>query len=297
MQILTHLKEKFELPGAVIFDEGKGGLLRCSIDTGTATAEVYLHGATLTKYQRSNESPLIFCSETSPYRADKAIRGGVPICFPWFGPNSENPKLPQHGFARNAEWAVSHTNVNEDGSVAVAFSLNSSETTRALWNHEFEALYTITVGKELSLALTVANIGETAFKYEEALHTYLQVSDVRTIKISGLERTGYLDKTETGVRKETGETPLQLTGETDSVFLDTEAACLLTDGNSRKIRISKSGSRCTVVWNPWESKAEAMADLSGGQWSRFVCIEAVNAGEYAVSLLPGEAHTTAAVIA
>ncbi len=240
---------------------------------------------------------MIFCSETSPYLPDKAIRGGVPICFPWFGPNSENSKLPQHGFARNAEWTVSNTGVNEDGSVAVAFSLNSSEATRALWNHEFEALYTITVGKELSLALMIANIGETAFKYEEALHTYLQVSDVRLITISGLERTGYLDKTEAGVRKETVESPLQLTGETDSVFLDTESACLLADGDSRKVLISKSGSRCTVVWNPWESKAEAMPDLSGGQWSRFVCIEAVNAGECAVSLLPGETHTISSVIA
>ena len=296
MQILTHLKERFELPGVVTFDEGKGGLLRCNIKTGPATAEVYLHGATLTKYQRTNEAPLIFCSETSPYRADKAIRGGVPICFPWFGPNSENPELPQHGFARNSDWTVSRTGANTDGSVTVAFSLNSSETTRALWNHEFEALYTITVGNELTLALTVTNIGGTIFQYEEALHTYFQVSDVRKIKIAGLERTGYLDKTQGGVRKETGESPLQLTGETDSVFLNTEAACILTDGDSREIRISKSGSSCTVVWNPWEKKAEAMADLSGGQWSRFVCVEAVNAGEFSISLLPGETHSTATVI-
>ena len=247
MQKLAHLKEKFELPGVVIFDEGKGGLLRCSIDTGTATAEVYLHGATLTKFQRKNEEPLIFCSETSPYRPDKAIRGGVPICFPWFGPNSENPKLPQHGFARNSEWTVSQTCANEDGAVTVAFSLNSSDMTRALWNHEFEALYTITVGNQLSLALTVANIGEAAFKYEEALHTYLQVSEVRTIKISGLEKTEYLDKTEAGACKKTVESPLKLTGETDSVFLNTEAACILTDGDSHEIHISKSGSRCTLA--------------------------------------------------
>ena len=292
MSSLKSLQSEFGIPGVVHFEEGNGGLLKAVLTANGAAAEIYLHGATVTHYQRENEKPIIFCSSNSPFKPEKAIRGGVPLCFPWFGPHPDDPKKPQHGFARTAKWEIQSVETQPNGSVSLTLGLNSSEATLALWDHEFEARYTVTVGNTLSLQLAVKNTGGDSFEYSEALHTYLCVSDVQKTEISGLENTEYLDKTDGGAKKRNDASPMRLTSETDRVYLDTIATCVIHDPDGREISLSKSGSNCTVVWNPWEAKAESMPDLNGGQWKTFVCIETVNAADYVVYLKSGEAHTT-----
>ena len=296
MSDLNELKSKFEIPGAVGVEEGNGGLTKVVLTSNGASGEVYLHGATVTHYQRNGEAPLIFCSTTSPFRTDKAIRGGVPICFPWFGPNADDPKLAQHGFARTSMWNIVGSKGNSDSSVTVILGLKSSASTQSLWANEFDAFYSITVGNSLTLGLSVKNTGSNPFEYQDALHTYFCVSDVRKMQITGLENCEYLDKTDGGSKKKNDSNPMMITGETDRVYLNTTSTCIIHDCGQREISVSKSGSSCTVVWNPWETKAEAMSDLNGGQWTQFICVETVNAADFVVYLKPGETHETVAKI-
>jgi glucose-6-phosphate 1-epimerase len=190
-----------------------------------------------------------------------------------------------------AAWEIAETGQNTDGSAMVVLTLKSSDATRAVWPYDFFLRYVITVGPSLDMALTTDNRSADVFTFDEALHTYFAVSDVRRISITGLENTPYIDKVEGGNRKTQGSEPLQLTGETDRVFLGTEKPCVIHDPEHPSIQVTKEGSRCTVVWNPWETKAESAPDMAGGQWPAFVCVEAVNTAEYAVTLAPGAVHT------
>lgn len=289
------LKQVYEIPGVVEWSAGNGGLPKVTLKAGDSIAEVYLNGACVTRYDVAGK-PVLFCSKTSKYENGKAIRGGVPVIFPWFGPHPSDPRLPQHGFARAMEWEVEAAHA-ENGSMAyVVLSLASNDYTRGVWPYDFALKYTVWIEDSLEISLQVTNTGTSPFAFEEALHSYLSVADVRSISITGLEDTLYVDKVDGGATKQQGKDPLVLSGETDRVFLDTENACTVHDPMSGKTKVSKEGSKSTVVWNPWETKAEGMADMAGGQWPLFVCVETANAMQNAVTLQPGETHALSAWI-
>lgn len=283
------------LADGVTLGPGNGGLPRITIAVQGAMAEIYLNGATVTRYDVAGR-PVLFCSRTSKFEPGKAIRGGVPIIFPWFGPHPTDPQIPQHGLVRAVDWTVAAAHRTAPDEASVVFSLDSSAVTRAVWPNHFELRYTVTVGARLELALQVTNRSAAAFSFEEALHTYLAISDVREVRITGLEQTEYLDKVDGLARKRQGMEPLKLTGETDGVFVNTKAACHLHDARHGDVVVRKEGSESTVVWNPWDAKAESLADLAGGQWPGMVCIETVNAMENAITLAPGASHTMKAII-
>jgi len=285
---------RFEIPGAVSCGAGEGGLPCARLTAAEAEAEICLLGATVTRYDAGGRK-VLFCSETSKFASGKAIRGGVPVIFPWFGPHPTDAALPQHGFARTSEWLVTEARRTGDGDVVVVLELTASDATRALWPHDFLLRYTVSVGSRLMLTLEVVNRSGEPFQFTEAFHTYLAVSDVRNIRITGLENTEYADKVAGMARKRLPHAPLTLFGETDRVFVNTAAACTLHDPEYGDIHVSKSGSRSTVVWNPWD-KADSMADLGGGQWPGFVCIETANALENAVTLAAGASHRMTAII-
>ncbi|MBE2212384.1 MAG: D-hexose-6-phosphate mutarotase [Opitutaceae bacterium] len=268
------------------------------IDGAHARVVATPHGAHLVDWQPHDARPVLFLSPRSHFVPDKAIRGGVPLCFPWFGPKADDPKAPQHGFARTRSWKLARADVAPDGGARIEFALNSDTTTLAAWQHAFAARLAIRAGAELELALTVLNSGATPLTFSAALHTYLAVSDVREIAIRGLEHTDYLDKTGGGsVRRREGAEPLRFSGEVDRVYLDTTATCVVDDpGWRRRIHVAKSGSRSTVIWNPWTDKARAMADLGEDAWPGFVCVETCNAADDTVTLAPGATHALAATI-
>lgn len=290
---------KWEIPGAVELRIAPGGSPRLDISTRLATAQIYLRGGHLTLWQPTGFSPVIFLSERSHFAAGKPIRGGVPICFPWFGPHSSKVQLPMHGFARTSpEWELESTERWPDDRVAVVLRLVVSEATTALWPHDFVCRFRLIVGRTLEMALEVENWSSEPFTYEEALHTYLAVRDVQQTRITGLLGTEYLDKTNNFQRKREAAEHLVLTGETDRVYLNTTAPCAVhDDAGARTIRVSKEGSATTVVWNPWETKSATIADLAPDEWPRFVCIETANAAENAITLAPGATHTLRATIA
>ena len=284
-----------EIPQLATFEDGPGGLVRLKVTSPLANAEIYLHGAHVTHWQPAGAGPVLFMSAASVYAAGKPIRGGIPVIFPWFGPRAGHPGSPAHGFARTSVWEVESLVSPDERSVSVVLQLISNEATRALWPHDFVLRLRIDIGAQLVTALEVENTSGETFQFEDALHTYLSVADVRAVGVTGLENTPYIDKTDGLLRKVQNETPIRITSETDRVYLPTQTTCTVHDpGLGRRLVVEKTGSETTVVWNPWIAKAKAMADFGDNEWPGMICVETANAAEDAVTLPPGGKHTMVA---
>jgi len=287
--------DEVALPPAVRVETGRGGLPVVRIEGPAARAEIYLHGAHLTAWAPRGQKPVLWMSSASRFTADAAIRGGVPICFPWFGPRAGHPESASHGFARLSDWSL--VAAQDDGqNVTVGLRLTDSDATGAqAWPYRFEAIYTVVVGARLALTLTVTNLDEDEVTYEEALHTYLGVGDIRATEITGLEGTAFYDKL-AGPELIPGEpNPLQFRARTDRIYLDTGATTTVRDEKvGRSVLIGKDGSDTTVVWNPWIEGARALGDVGDDEWKAMVCVEVCNVRDAAVRLGPGESHTMTA---
>jgi glucose-6-phosphate 1-epimerase len=270
---------------------------RIVITTPLANGEIYLNGAHVTHYQPAGQSPVLFLSGKSRFEPGKPIRGGVPICFPWFGALEGRDTAPAHGFARTSQWDVTSTRSNTDGSATVDLELRGDEKYSAYWPHAFRAQYTITVGTTLAMELTIIHVHGEPFLFEEALHSYFSVGDVHKVSVTGLGGGSYLDKLQAGRELKEGLSPIRIVGETDRIYLDTTETCEIDDPVwKRKISIEKTGSDTTVLWNPWIHKSKAMADFGDDEWPGMLCIETCNVGPFAVKIGPGQSHTMTAVI-
>jgi glucose-6-phosphate 1-epimerase len=284
------LKERFGIDGVLRFERGGGGLTRAVVTTPAATGHVYLHGAHVTHFQPGAGPPLLFTSARSAFGAGHAIRGGIPLIFPWFGPNPDDAKAPDHGFARTLPWSVDSVEAARE-SVALVLVLEPSDATRAAWPHAFHLRYRVSVGAALDVTLTVENRSSASLVFQEALHTYLHVGDVEAATVHGLEATTYIDKADGMARKVQAREAVRIRGLTDRVYLDTEAACVVADPVfHRQLRVEKHGSRTTVVWNPGAEKARTMGDLDPEAWRSMLCVETANAADNAVRLEPGQRH-------
>jgi glucose-6-phosphate 1-epimerase len=308
------LNENFGLPGILHFaeDAAHGELLCAEITLPACTAKVFLHGAHLAAWQPTGMQTALFLSSRSEFFPGKAIRGGIPVCFPWFGPRSFTPDgLPQtvpggpsHGFARLQAWDVAFAALVPGGGsdeLHLTLTLGPSDVSRSFGYGSFRVAYEMVFGAEqgrrLTLRLTVANAGHEPMAFEEALHTYFAVSDVAKVTLSGLKDATYLDKTDGMSRKQASPNPLRLTGQTDRVFPGNSANTAIHDPDGhRSITIAKQHSSTTVVWNPWSDGAATLGDLAPDAWPEFLCVEAVNAGADRVMLAPGETHTMEASI-
>jgi len=253
------------------------------------TCKIHLFGATITSWTVNN-CELIFVSKNAVFDNKKAIRGGIPFCFPVFGPWTSG--LPQHGFARTSVWAVtSPPSTDDSGNVSTTLSLSDSDQTRSVWDHHFTLNYTITLTeKQLKLEVEVINNNpDNSLDFTMALHTYIKVEGVEKAVVTGLEGTNYLDKTLEGVptlvenRKE-----VTLAGWTDRVYRNTGPQQVVAgvSGNGELV-LTKTGLSDTVVWNPWQEKAAAMSDLGGDQWPGFLCVEVGECCDK-ISVGPGE---------
>jgi glucose-6-phosphate 1-epimerase len=288
---IAHLQSQYGNPGSARFEEGPKGLTRVVVETPQAEAQIYLHGAHVTHYQPRGDRPVLFMSQRSRFEPGVAIRGGVPIVFPWFGPKAGEPAAPMHGFARIAEWGVETVSRGADGSVTLVLGLEVGDATHASWPHACSLRYRVVIGEVLDLTLEVRNKSEAAATCEEALHTYLAVADVRRVSVTGLAGSRYIDKTDGMKRKVQEAALIEITGETDRVYLDTKATCVIDDPvTGRRLTVEKSGSEATVIWNPWIAKARAMPDFGDDEWPGMLCIESGNVAEHAVTLASGQRH-------
>lgn len=277
------------------FIAGQGALPIIQIATPAANAEIYLHGAQITSWQPAGHEEVLFLSSQSRFEDGKAIRGGIPICFPWFRAKTDSPHAPAHGFVRTKAWNLKSIDKSEDG-IVVTLATESDEFTRIWWPHDFFAVHRITVGKSLKLELIVCNAGATSFQFEAALHTYNRVAEATNLSIAGLDHTPYLDNRDGNTLKlQSGD--FHFTQATDNAYLNTHSPVEIIDPIlNRRIRLEKQGSVSTVVWNPWQEDAAKLADLGDNEWTQFACVEAANILSAAVTLHPGEEHTMTALI-
>jgi glucose-6-phosphate 1-epimerase len=307
---VASLNQTFGLPGVLQFEMHPGaptldgGLIRAQITLPGAAATVYLHGAHLTHFQPAGQAPVLFLSERSDFAPMKAIRGGIPICFPWFGPYAggevDGKPAPSHGFARLLPWQVAFAALlpsskhAEDDLLQLTLLLEPDPGgyTRLFGWDRFRLTCEFTIGRTLTMRLSALNLGDKPLRLEEALHSYFHVGDVRETTITGLEGALYLDKRDEMREKHAPDSPLRLTAATDRVFPGNTAAMQIQDEVlKRTIRLTKENSATTVVWNPWAELATSLKDLDSSAWQRFVCVEAANAGADGLQLEPQQAHT------
>ncbi len=297
ISVIEKLNGAFGIAGLAKFEAGQGGLTRVAIATPLAEAHIYLHGAHVTHFQPRGEKPVLWVSGSSAFEDGKPIRGGVPICFPWFGGRAGDAASPAHGFVRLRDWKVRSLRALPGGEVELVLALDWSPRTKEMWPGAFEISHTVTVGRQLTMSLHVVNHGQSPMPFEEALHTYFTVGDVRKASVTGLGGVTYIDKVDAMARKTQSAEPITISGETDRVYLATESATAVRDPvMGRRITIEKSGSKTTVVWNPWIEKAKKMADFGDEEWPGMICVETANAGEGSLTLPPGGSHTMTAVI-
>jgi glucose-6-phosphate 1-epimerase len=279
----------FAIPGSLSFDEPFPGLFRALITIPSCNAELFLHGGHLTRWEPAGTSPVLYLSPRAVYAHDKAIRGGIPVIFPWFGARTADITGGrtggcQHGFARTSKWTFLSSALSGD---AIQISLGLSETENEGFG-QFKATLNFSLGKRLTVGLTVANVGSEPIVYEEALHTYFSISDVENIRIEGLGGVEFLDKTDNFARKRQDTNEIEIHSATDRQYLNTEGTVTIVDlTGKRKIVVAKSSSATTVVWNPWTN----LSDIDADGWRKFVCVEAANASENRVTVAAGGEHT------
>jgi glucose-6-phosphate 1-epimerase len=299
MDDLAHieaLNRRFSIPGIAQVIPGNGGLPKVRITTLAASAEIYLHGAQVTSWRPGGAEEAMFLSEHSHWQPGRAIRGGIPICFPWFRAKADDPGAPAHGFVRTRGWQLDSVTAEADGSVIVVCSTQSDDSTRRWWPHEFNLMHRIVIGRTLRLELTATNTGSAPLRFEEALHTYFRVGNAQTVRVRGLDQVAYLDNTDDN-REKVQHGDVVFAAPIDNAYIDTSSAVELIDPAERRIiRTEKQNSATTVVWNPWCRGAASLPDLGDNEWQQMACVEASNILSAAVSLAPGQHHTMRATL-
>ncbi|MBE0510000.1 MAG: D-hexose-6-phosphate mutarotase [Chromatiales bacterium] len=290
MSSLEQLKQQHAIDGILDFSEASPGYLVAEISNPHATARIALQGAHLLTFQPSGEQPLIWLSPEAKLAEGKSVRGGVPVCWPWFGPHAEQKSWPGHGFARTVPWRLERASQLDDGRTELEFVLLGNEASREQWPHASELRQHITIGKTLRHELITSNLSDQPITIGQALHTYFQVGDLRQCHVAGLEGCDYIDKV-AGMARASQQGPVRFAGEVDRIYLDTPARCEIVDpALNRRIVIEAQGSHSTVVWTPWAEKATQMGDLGPDGYLNMVCVETANAAEDVVSIAPGAQH-------
>lgn len=292
---LKELNRRFGIPDIARVSEGNGGLLRIDITSPLTHGEMYLHGAHVTSWRPAGGEEVLFLSSKSRWEEGQAIRGGIPICFPWFRGKADDPHAPAHGFVRTRSWQL-YSVVENNGAVAITMFIESDEQTRRWWPGEFRLAHRVIFASELKLELVCINTGKTPLHFEEALHTYNRVGDVGMVRLQGLDAVSFLDNTDSN-KKKTQRGDVVIASQTDNAFMDTQNAVDLLDPKlHRRIRLKKKNSNTTVVWNPWQEGAKGLRDLGEGEWKEFLCVEASNIISAAVTLAPAQEHAISAVL-
>jgi len=276
------------LPPSVFLIEEPAGYPVLVIHHAAASGRIALNGAHVMEWTPAGEKPVLYMSPQALLEPGKAIRGGIPVCWPWFGPHPTENDKPAHGFARNLMWSVGKVTENRAG-VTLRLHLGDSDASRAFWPHAFELCLEVEMGAQLGVALHIKNTGTDAWPMTGALHTYLCVEDVTEAAVIGLDDAFYVESRLSPERIEQSG-PVYFDREVDRNYESRGAVRLLDKQGRRTIVVEKSGSRATVVWNPWIEKSKRLSDLPDDAYPHFVCIEAANAAPDVVTLPPGREH-------
>ena len=290
MQNLAQLSNEFVIPGHIEFKDGPGGLIVAEVKNESSRTEIFLHGAQITSFKPNGQEQVIYLSPNSRFEPGVAIRGGIPLSWPWFADHPTDKSKPAHGFARTSRWHLKETLKVSDSETEIRLGLTSSNETLKLFDHRFCLEIVFSIGPQMNIELRTLNTDDSEFTISSAFHSYYKIHNISDVSVRGLENAAYMDKTD-NFKKKKQDGPLEITGETDRIYMNTASDCVIEDpGLKRAVNIKKSGSNSTVVWNPWEEKARGMKDLGGQEYMNFFCVETANAGDDTVTILPGEEH-------
>jgi glucose-6-phosphate 1-epimerase len=287
---VSTLNKNLGIDGALSFRDAGDGFIAVDVSNSFGDASIAVQGAHLMTWQPKGEEPVIWMSPVAKLGAGKSIRGGVPICWPWFGAHATEPSFSGHGFARTVLWDVISTGTLDDGSTLISFRI--SDVKKEQWPFKAPAEMNMVIGKTLEMELTTENQGSETITVGDALHTYFCVGDVSNVTIRGLDGCDYIDKVAEGARK-SQEGNVTVDSEVDRIYLDQGQDVVIEDpGKQRRICIEKRNSHSTIIWNPWIDKCLSMGDFgSDDGYLGMICVESANADEDTVELAPGEKHS------
>ncbi len=272
------------------FVNGKGDIPVVEINNQHASALISLQGAHLLSWIPKGKEDVIWLSDDAQFSPGKSVRGGIPICWPWFGAHESNENFPAHGFVRTTDWQVITTEALDNGNTRISFTTKPRVETEDMWPPETSVQYQLTIGNKLELELITHNNGTRPIEIGQALHTYFNIGDITKTLLYGLDDTDYLDKPDNFKRK-VQHGPISIEEEVDRIYLDSSSDCVIEDKSlQRNIVIIKCGSHSTVVWNPWKEVADKMGDLGKEGYKKMLCVESSNAADDVVIIDPGKAH-------
>ncbi|BAZ44404.1 aldose 1-epimerase [Chondrocystis sp. NIES-4102] len=282
---IQQLNADYGITNKVKFTEGQGGLPMIEVQNEYAQATISLYAGQVLSFKPVNQTEdVMFVSKQAYYQVGKAIKGGTPICWPWFGPDPENQGRSSHGFVRNRLWQMRDVSSTIDGATKVVLGLEATAETQAIWNYDFDLAIAITVGNTLTIELITRNTGKQAFSITQALHTYFQIADLNQVEVLGLENKTYIDKVDGGKEK-TQSGVITFSGECDRIYLDVPATLIIKDASlNRKIKITATNSKTAIVWNPGSIISASMADLDDQDYQHFVCVETANAADEIIEI-------------
>ncbi len=289
---IKELNDKFGISGCLNFEKTKGNFISAKIKNTFAEAEISLHGAHVMSFIPHGNRDVLWTSKHSYYEDAKPIRGGIPICWPWFGAHPKEQALPSHGFVRLFDWNVKGASVLDNGATQVKLVISGSDKYEKFWNYPFLLEIIVTGSDKLELELIATNTGTKTFSCTAALHSYFNINSISDIFVEGLDGCEYIS-TVGGLNKQgIQKGNIHFNSEFDNIYLNTIFDCLIHDpGFKRKIRVSKSGSRTTVVWNPWIAKSAKMPDFGNDEYKEMLCVEAVNTLNDTINIAPGKSHS------
>jgi D-hexose-6-phosphate mutarotase len=283
---MTRISKEILIEDRISLKDGNGGLPYFELLCNGAEAHLYLHGAHVLHYQPAGHQPVLWQSEESWFEPGKPIRGGIPVCWPWFGAHPTEPDKPSHGYVRLTEWEpISSSATEESTIVTLQFPASGSPEGISLQLR-------LELSNKLSVSLTTSNNSAIDFKFSEALHSYFFIRDIHSVVVSGLEEQNYLDSLSRGSSPQQQIGLISFSAETDRVYINTPHTSTIIDEElKRSIQIQKENSLSTVVWNPWIDKSIRMPDFGDREFTGMLCLETANCGPNTVTLSAGETHT------
>lgn len=288
---IAQLNTNYGIADKVKFVEGEGGFPVAEISNEYAQAKISVYAGQVLSFRPVDQAEdIMFLSSTAYYLAGKAIKGGTPICWPWFGPDPEDKGRASHGFVRNRMWQIRDVISTPEGETKISLGLVDTPETREIWDYSFNFAIAITVGKVLTVELITKNTGTESFNITQALHTYFKIGDINQVKVVGLDGREYIDKVDGGKEKtQSGE--VAFTGECDRIYLDVQPELVIDDQVlNRKIKITATNSKTAIVWNPWADISASMADLGDQDYKKFVCVETANAANEVIKVNAGSEY-------
>ena len=277
MLVAADLNQRFARPGEVEFQVADHGALVAQVSNAQGSGAIACQGAQVLTWAPAGQPPVVWLSTDARFQTTKSLRGGIPVCWPWFGAHAQDPAKPAHGFARNLDWEVRETASTPEGT-RIVMVFTPGEAQRAVWPHAAGLTLAVTLGKTLRLVMTTRNTGAEPIVITQALHTYFHVGDIASARVEGLDGCDYIDKAVSGDPRIRQEGPILIDREVNRIYLGCPGPVAIVDESlGRRILIDKSGSASYVVWNPWAETGAKFGDMGPDGYRKMLCVETTNA--------------------